>query len=354
MQLDEKRLQELRKLLRPYLAKRNDRAVATVVIDLSLYFVAVSLAVLLEPIWVKIIFAVAAGTMISTLFVLGHDAAHGGLTSKRWLNQTLARLVFLPSLHNYTLWLIQHNQLHHRSPNVQGLNSWSPHSVAEYRKMSVARRVVEKIYRGGGFGFYYLIERWWKDKFIPSRRTKPELRRAAWWDFVLLAVWLCLFLVLITRLADRADASMANGVLWGFVVPFLVWNYDMGLTVFLQHTHPAVPWFRSERESGSHGQEELTIHVQYPRWYGILSHDIMEHPAHHINPMIPFYNLHRAQLTLNQALGNEVVVERIGFQYVRSVMRRCKLYDYDRQEWLDFSGRTTGQAQPSVLMAPEA
>ena len=343
--------QRLRDEMRPFLVRHDGLAYAAVALDFCVYIGATFLAVIVLPVWLKALLAVVAGTMISTLFVLGHDAAHGGLTSKRWANRALGRLVFLPSLHNYTLWLIQHNRLHHQLPNVRRMNSWWPLTVEEYNAMPAWRRLLERIYRGGGTGLYYLIERWWKDKFYPGHDVDPNLRRAALWDFGLLAVWLVALLGALMWVSDLwGEGSPLEAVFWGFVLPFTIWNCNMGLTVFLQHTHPDVPWFRTEEEARSYaGQEELTIHVEFPRWYGLLSHDIMDHPAHHINPMIPFYQLHRAQARLNEVLGHDAVVESIGFRYLRSLMRRCKLYDYDRREWLDFSGRRTGQTEADLV-----
>ena len=216
------------------------------------------------------------------------------------------------------------------------------------------RRALERVYRGGGFGLYYLIERWWKHKFIPGREVEQKLRRAAWLDFALLTAWIGALVAGVVAVGHMYGQSWLSAATWGVAVPFLVWNWSMGLTVFLQHTHFSVPWFRSEGEAQRFGgQEELTIHVKYPRWYGLLSHDIMEHPAHHINPLIPFYHLHAAQTRLNSVLGDEAIVEPMCLGYALSLMRRCKLYDYDRQEWTDFSGRTTGQTQAGFI-APTA
>ena len=125
----------------------------------------------------------------------------------------------------------------------------------------------------------------------------------------------------------------------------------MGLTVYLQHTNPHVPWFRSADEANEYGgQEELSVHVKCPRWYGLLSHEIMEHPAHHVNPLIPYYRLREAQSRLLQLLGDKAIVENAGPRYLISVMRKFKLYDYDRHEWLDFAGRATGHQK--ILAAP--
>jgi omega-6 fatty acid desaturase (delta-12 desaturase) len=343
----------LRDEMRPFVTHSHLAAYAAVFLDFSVYFAATVLAVVVEPIWLKAILAVIAGTMISTLFVLGHDAAHGSLVANPARNRVLARLLFLPALHNYTLWRIQHNRLHHLSPNVRGMNSWWPLSLSEYQALPRWRRALERIYRGGGFGLYYLIERWWKHKFVPGTQVDPKLRRAAWTDFVWIAMWLATLLAGLILLTEAREQSPMAALLWGFAVPYLVWNWSMGLTVFLQHTHFAVPWFRNENEADRLGrrQEDVTIHVKYPRWYGLLSHDIMEHPAHHINPLIPFHRLYAAQTRLLELLGDEIVVETIGLRYVRTLMRRCKLYDYDRQEWTDFSGRPLNDASDATRPA---
>jgi len=33
--------------------------------------------------------------------------------------------------------------------------------------------MLERVYRGGGIGLYYLIERWWKHKFFPTQEVEP-------------------------------------------------------------------------------------------------------------------------------------------------------------------------------------
>ncbi len=215
------------------------------------------------------------------------------------------------------------------------------------------RRVVERMYRCGGFGIYYLVERWWANKFYPPHVLDQKLRKRAFRDFALVMSWLLALCCSVIFLGTQYGHSWWSSLLWGVVLPFFIWNTSMGLTVYLQHTHHLVPWFRTEAEAHRYGgQEELTIHVRYPRWYGILSHEIMEHPAHHINPLIPFYRLHAAQSRLNQLLGRDAIVEYVGLRYIANLLRRCKLYDYERQEWTDFSGRTTGQTH--AAFSPEA
>ena len=46
------------------------------VVDWTLYIAAITTAVVVSAIWAKLLAAVVAGTAISMLFILGHDAAH--------------------------------------------------------------------------------------------------------------------------------------------------------------------------------------------------------------------------------------------------------------------------------------
>ena len=174
-------------------------------------------------------------------------------------------------------------------------------------------------------------------QIFPTRQYAEREVRSAWRDFTLLLAWLtCLFA------ASWLDAVFGRGVplaaiLWGFLAPFLVWNALMGMTAFLQHTSPRIPWFRTLAEARLvKTQAELATFVRYPRWYDVLSHNIMHHPAHHVNARIPWFRLSSAQRRLDQILGADGVVASIGPKYVLDLTRQCQLYDYERHHWLDF------------------
>jgi omega-6 fatty acid desaturase (delta-12 desaturase) len=131
-------------------------------------------------------------------------------------------------------------------------------------------------------------------------------------------------------------------------LPFLIWNFLIGLTIFLHHTHPAVPWFKTTEIARINGGDDLlSINVLFPRWYALLSHNIMDHPAHHLNPLIPWYRLHCAQRKLIELLGSSARTEAFGVRYLWVTVRTCKLYDYDSHDWLDFSGRPTSHTTGS-------
>jgi omega-6 fatty acid desaturase (delta-12 desaturase) len=345
------RARALRQAMMPFVAPSLRRAVALLAVTLAAYALGVWLAGFsLAPLWLRILGALIAGFTLPSLFVIGHDAAHGAFAANVTANAVMARIAFVPVLHNYSLWVAVHNRQHHRAPNLKGHNSWSPLSVEEYRALPLSRRVVERLYRSpAGFAPYYLVERWWRDKFMPRAILPGVSRAAAWRDFTLLTAYL------VALIGALAWAGGMLSVVLGFVVPFLIWNHMMGTAIYLQHTSRRAPWFASIEEwRRIGGEEDVTLHVRMPRWYGALTHHIMDHPAHHIQPLIPLYRLPAAQAKLNELLGDGALVEDFSFRYLFATMRACKLYDYGAGRWCDFAGNATGDADPAGLTARPA
>ncbi|HEX9489695.1 MAG TPA: fatty acid desaturase [Stellaceae bacterium] len=337
---------DFRAALAPYLSRSTPVAMALFLANIAVYLAAVAGTVALGPWPARLACAVVAGSAISSLFVIGHDAAHGAYAKGRLMNAIIGRIAFLPALHNYSLWQVQHNRLHHRLVNIKGFNSWSPLSKAEYDGLAPWRRWVQRLYRGPlGFAPYYLIERWWRDKFFPRHHVEAAQHALFWTDFALLAAYLAGFVALLALIGGALPQSSATAaVAWGFVAPFLVWNMLMGATTYMQHTHQRAPWFAAAAEwRRLAGQEEVAVHVVVPRWYGAISHHIMDHPAHHVHPKIPLYRLAAAQRRLNELLGERAIVQRFTPGYLFATLARCKLYDYGEHRWLDFAGRATSK-----------
>jgi acyl-lipid omega-6 desaturase (Delta-12 desaturase) len=315
--------------------------------EVIIYLSAIAGIIFVDNILVRILCSMIAGLIISALYVIAHDGAHNSFTGSKRLNKLIARVSYLPSLHNYSLWLIAHNRLHHNNPNVQGINSWWPYSKNEYDSLPGWRKMLERFYRSiFGMCFYYLIERWWKYKFYPYEKYTGARSSGQIMDFLLLVVYLVTFIGMLVYAGMKlAHTSPAELIVLGFVMPFLIWNFMGGATIYQHHTHESLPWFRSNEERKRLcGQEAVTMHVRYPRWYNFLSLNIMEHTAHHVNPGIPLYNLAKAQDALSKILGNKLVtVQFSGGAFLKTV-DRCKLYDYEHHRWLDFDGNPTSGA----------
>ena len=339
----------LRHELSAYIAPSDGLAWLAFALTLLVYGAAAVIAGFTDwSLWLRVPASLIAGLAIPSLFVIGHDAVHGALTPNRWSNALLGRLSLLPALHNFSLWQVQHNKLHHRVPNLRGMNSWSPLSLDDYQALSPLGRARERLYRSAlGFAPYYLIERWWHDKFFPRAHSALSRPAPAWRDFALLCAYLGIWL------GALAWSGGALAIVLGFVVPFLIWNMMMGATTYLQHTDRRAPWFALfptwQDEASEH---DLTVHLVVPRWYGLISHHVMDHPAHHLQPKIPFYRLGAAQRRLNELLGEHALVERFSPAYLLATLRTCKLYDYEMRHWLDFAGNPTSESL-LLPLAPE-
>ena len=352
------RTKQLRRELAPYAARSYAPGLAVLFRDLALFVGFTWFALFFESYWLKTLFAILAGTAIGSIFVIGHDAAHNALTPSKRLNALIGRIALLPNLHNYTLWLIVHNRMHHVVPCVAGLNSWTPLSFEEYSRLPKWRQAIERLYRVPFLGFapYYARERWLKEKFFPPRHLAGTRRKGQYLDFALLALYLATLFSLFYYASLRIPhLQFWEAVVWGFVIPQWVWNTLGGFTVYTHHTHPRVTWYRSEAamQAAGAGQEDVTVHMVFPAWYGVISNHIMDHPAHHVATKIPLYNLHRAQARLNELLGERAIVERFSPLRYLANMRRCQLYDYENRRWLSFSGQPTSETVP-MPSRPEA
>ncbi len=274
---------------------------------------------------------------IGALFVLGHDAAHGALFRSQRLCRAIGRIALLPSLHAYAVWVLGHNRVHHGHTGCRGIDFvWHPLTPAEYRALPPAARLLHRLeWSPWGAGLYYLRELWWHRmmRIAPPPRLRREFRRDR------LLVWS--FLTLVSATLVVAGETPGAGIwLWTkvFLMPWLTWNWLVGVTVHVHHIAPDIAWHPRETWSRVRGQVDGTASYRIPAVLNVFWHNIFLHLPHHVDPRIPFYHLPRAAEALTLALGrNESVTPlRLG-EYARAA-RRCKLYDFERGTWVDYAG----------------
>lgn len=332
-------------------------------VDMGTYIAAIAGVLLLPDLWMKISCSVLAGAKISNLVALAHEAAHGSLTRSARLNRLIGILSFMPGLLSYRLWLYDHHQLHHPKTNGAHRDSFTPLSPDEYRALPKWRQVAERFYRSPtllGLGAYQIVERWWQVKFFPRPDMPKRIHASAWRHFAFLIAYLVAFLTLLVLAPTYSDTGSVTALMLGFIVPYYVWMSLLAFTLYVQHTHPRVPWFngRADRKSIP-PQEALSVHLKFPGAVSWFMHHVYDHAVHHVQPAIPCYRLPQAQARLNALVGDRAVSERFSFPWLFDVMRRCKLYDYERHCWTDFEGRpTTGETvvmpkDDAIRTAPE-
>ena len=335
------------------------KGVCVFLIDMAAFSVAMYWALCGSSLWAQAAAAFASGIIIGILFVVGHDAAHNSLTPHRWLNGLLGRLSMLPSLHTYSLWQLVHNQTHHRWTNLATRDYvWTPLSAKEYAERSAWQRFVYRTYRSCmGPLVYYFFEFWIKRIIFPSRKeVRGTYKRRYLLDIGLVLSFMVAYLVFLIQGGRHGwfleQPSIANALLFGFAIPFLVWNVLMGFVIYLHHTHPAIRWYDNESEwKFAASQIESAVHVVFPGPINTVFHWIMEHNAHHAKPSIPLYNLPRAQNCLLERAENLTIFNWTPWSHF-DVVKRCKLYDFREHRWLDFQGNYTSAA-PTTVATPQ-
>ena len=334
-------IKQLRMAVSEYTKRSTYKGMAVFLIDSMIYIFSIAGVIFLETFALKVLCSIIAGLKISTLFVIAHDAAHSSLTNSTMLNKIIARLAFLPSYHNYSLWLIVHNKSHHQSTNLRDKNSWTPLSKDEYEKLPGWRKKVERFYRSPlGISFYYIVERWWKNKFIPYKNIVGRKKLSCWTDFLFAATYMIVYLFILIQAGKVLTHTGSLEMLaLGFFIPLVISSFMIGFTVFQQHTHESIPWFISRNERDDIVKiEGITMHVKFPHWYNVISHNTMAHTVHHVDPRIPLYNLAKAQEVLSKLPGDGLTTINFSIKGFLSTMKKCKLYDYGNHLWLDFDG----------------
>jgi len=306
------------------------------------------------PVPVNILAGIANGVCIAMLFIVAHDCGHGAFVPGRRWNLWLGRLSFVPVVHSISLWSLAHNRNHHGRTNLKGVDPvWTPMSPADYAAASPARRWLERLYRSA-FGpvVYYYYDIWLKLMLVPvSAQARAQWRKHLPDTIFALtgfAATLAAIVWIGTHLAP--DRPVWLVFLLGWIIPFSVWIYLAGITVYLNHTHPELPWFDKESEWSAYGANVLgTMHVKMPIDIFPLYTDVMAHPAHHTNVGIPVYALPEAQAELKSRFGGDVKSYTLSFAEYRRIVSACKLFDFDRTCWTDFDGNPTG---PKIALRP--
>jgi omega-6 fatty acid desaturase (delta-12 desaturase) len=334
----------------PRQRRRSRHALGLLIVGVSgaAYLALFAGSLLLPEFWMRGLCLLAAPMAIGSLFVIGHDAAHNTLTPSGRLNRLLGRLTMLPAWHPYTAWCHAHNSMLHGWTNFKGRHpDFAPLSKEEFDALSRWRQWVERVYRHPlGVGLCYAVDFYLKHLMLPRGGDRPPYRLAHHLDRLLVLAFFALQLVGAYALTAYTPNLFLPRELYALLVvafPWTTWIWFMGMVTYVQHTHPRTAWYDNEQEwSFYHVQLRSTTHVVLPWPIERLLNNIMDHPAHHIDPTIPLYELPASQRLLEQRAPEHSVVVHYWspMEYVRTC-RACKLYDYRRHCWLDFAGNAT-------------
>ena len=152
--------------------KDRRRAWMTVARDILLAAVGY-IGIAIAPIYLLPLFWIVQGTVLTGWFVIGHDCGHRSFAQRKWVNNWLGHLMFLPLLYPFHGWRIQHNH-HHKHTNKLGVdNAWDPLTAEAYQSLPAIVRWLYTQVRGR-FWWVGSIGHWLKEHFIWTQFSGQE------------------------------------------------------------------------------------------------------------------------------------------------------------------------------------
>ena len=289
---------------------------------------------LLVPLWIY------AALSISALFIVGHDAAHGALFKSKRLGYVIGQLAMLPSLHVFEAWVFGHNRIHHGHTVREDMDYvWHPISPEAYRAMSLPHRLMHRLkWSWLGAGVYYGWDIWWRSmmRFTPPDKIAADVRR----DRLIVLGYATAASAALLAAGALHYHSLA-GALWMwvkvFAVPFALWNYSIGISVYVHHIAPDIEWHGRREWTRFKGQMEGTTILRIPAWLNVFYHNIFLHVPHHVDMRIPFYHLREAADAIRAQFGDVVRERSYGFADYLRATRACKLYDFANRRWTGYA-----------------
>ncbi len=299
---------------------------------------------LLIPLWL------VAGLGGWGLHCIAHDCGHGSFSRSRRLNVAIGHLSLLPLLYPFHAWRHVHYMHHSHTNNLELDTDWTPIPRAVYRRLPVWQKVLYAATRTWAF-WGATINYWrvsaFRPSFFPTARMRRDVRVSI--AFVLIAS--------LPYLAALTYLTGVRGLLVLFVAPWLATHVWFSTTTLMHHSAGDVPYLTSEHWTPNAGRLLVTTDYMYPRWLQFLTHSISIHTPHHVAPVIPFYNLRRAQAALKAAYPGMLRERELNLRHLWRIVRRLHLYDTESGFYADFAGRPVRDGEQAALPeegAPEA
>ncbi|MDQ0751900.1 omega-6 fatty acid desaturase (delta-12 desaturase) [Streptomyces africanus] len=277
------------------------------------------------PLWI------VAGLGGWGLHCIAHDAGHGSFSRDRRLNTVIGHLSLLPLAYPFHSWRHVHN-MHHSSTNHLELDTdWRPLPAGVYQRMPLRQKLVYLSTRTWAFWggtINYWVESAFRPGFYPKAAHRRDVKRSI--AFVL-AMGVPYFGAL-------AYFTGWQGVLLYFVAPWLAAHAWFSATTLMHHSASDIPYLTAEHWTRNASRLLVTTDYVYPKWLLFLTHNISIHTAHHVAPVIPFYNLPKAQQALKEKYPGMVREEVFSFRRMWEIIRHLHFYDTESGFYRERSG----------------
>ncbi|MFF4528917.1 fatty acid desaturase [Streptomyces sp. NPDC001407] len=331
---------------RDYFEPRVARGLLGFAVSWALYIGAL-VGVAYAPHWLLYIpLWVVAGLGGWGLHCIAHDCGHGSFSRSRRFNFAVGHVSLLPLIYPFHAWRHVHNLHHSHTNNLELDTDWRPVPAALYDRMPFREKVIyhgTRTWAFWGGTINYWRESGFRPSFFPKREARRDVRRSI---VFVLAVCVLYFTPLVYF-------TGVEGLFLYFVAPWLATHAWFSATTLMHHSSSDVPYLTNEHWTRNASRLLVTTDYVYPKWLLFLTHNISIHTAHHVAPVVPYYNLRKAQAALKEAYPGMVREERVRVGQLARIVRRLHFYDTESGFYTDFSRTKIAPVDaPPAVKAP--
>lgn len=312
--------------------QRPDYRKATVqILNSFLPFVGIWIAMYLlldVSIWLTFGLAVVNAFFLVRIFIIQHDCGHQSFTASRRFNNVVGYLCSLLSFIPYKYWAKGHN-FHHGHNGMlfehRDIGDINLLTVKEFCQLSRLRKIQYWFMRNSfvlfviGPIYYILIMQ--RLPLIRLRGWEQAHRSLLRHNLVLLAVHLGIICLLGYKAFVLVHLPII--IVFGIVA---VWFF------YVQHQHETT--YKAWRDKWEYVRAAIqgSTYYKLPRWFHWLTGNIGYHHIHHLNPLVPNYQLARChqENPILDKLANKITF----WQSLRCA--KNKLWDEEQQRMISF------------------
>ena len=313
----------------------NSRKATIQVINSFLPFIALWIAMYVwrdESIWLIIGLAVVNAFFLVRIFIIQHDCGHQSFTASRKANNLIGALCSLLTFIPYKYWAKNHNY-HHGHNGIldknRAIGDINTLTVNEFRSLSPFEQFKYRLVRSAPVLFLIgpLFYIFYNNRFPIIRLKGWEVANRAllWNNFFLIS----LHATLIYFLGWEAFTLVHFPIIVAFGT-IAIWFF------YVQHQHEYT--YKAWKDQWNYLQASIqgSSYYKLPRLFHWLSGNIGYHHIHHLNALVPNYELARCHH--ENPIFDQVANTLTFWQSLHCIYN--KLWDEDKEKmigWREYS-----------------
>jgi omega-6 fatty acid desaturase (delta-12 desaturase) len=272
--------------------------------------------------------AIVNAFFLVRIFIIQHDCGHQSFTTNRKANDVIGQICSFLSFIPYRYWAKAHN-FHHGHNGVlweyRDIGDIQLYTVEEYKALSWAKRGQYKLYRS--FPVLFLIGPMW---YILVNNRIPLIRMKGWEHAHRALLLNNIYLVLVhagivALLGFKALLYVHLPILVAFGI-IAIWFF------YVQHQHEMSYKQWKDRWDYVVAAVQGSTYYKLPKMFQWLTGNIGYHHIHHLNPLVPNYEL--ANCHHDNPIFDQVANKITFWQSLRCIYH--KLWDEDQQRMISF------------------